>query len=93
MGNGTAIENLTDLNNATGAGGKHFSDHFPTEYLWLTSGDKNYSYGFGTTAGATGTTVVPLVTASARYSDAVFGLTVKSRAGGESTVVSVSSTY
>jgi len=93
MGNGLAIQNNTDLNNATGAGGKHFIDHFPTEYLWLTTGDKNYAYSFSTTAGANGTGVSPLVTASARHSDAVFGLTVKSRTGGESTVVIVSSTY
>ncbi len=93
MGNGTAIQNMTDLNNAAGNGGKHFSDHFPTEYLWLTSGDKNYTYGFGTTAGSSGSGVVPLATASARNSEAVFGVSIKSRAGGDSTVVSISSTY
>jgi prepilin-type N-terminal cleavage/methylation domain-containing protein len=93
LGNGKAIQNLTDMNSTTGAGGKHFADHFPTEYLWLTIGDKNYAYSFGTTVGANGTGVAPLVAASARYSDAVFGLTVKSRTGGESTVIGVSSTY
>src|SRR6185295_8757317 len=35
LGNGHAIQDLADLNGNTGAGGKHFADHFPTEYLWL----------------------------------------------------------
>jgi prepilin-type N-terminal cleavage/methylation domain-containing protein len=93
MGNGTAIQNMADLNSAVGKGNKHFSDHFPTEYFWLTSGDKNYTYGFGTTVGLGGSGVVPLATASARNSEAVFGMNIKSRAGGDSTVVSISSTY
>ena len=92
LGNGKALQNLSEMNSTTGAGGKHFADHFPAEYLLLTSGDKNYVYSFGTTASANGG-VAPVVNASARYSDAVFGLTVKSRTGGESTVVTVSSSY
>ena len=93
MGNGTPLQNMADLNGALGKGGKHFSDHFPIEYLWLTSGDKNYTYGFGTTMGLGGAGLVPLATASARNSEAVFGMSIKSSAGGDSTVVSISSTY
>ena len=92
LGNGNFLVATTD----TGTGGKTFANHFPAEAVWLTSGagggDKYYTYAFASTTGAGGGTV-PLVTASARASDAVFGVTVKSRGGGDSTVIAVSSTY
>ena len=91
LGNGRSITNaLTDV----GTGGKTFSNHFPAEQAWLVSGggDKYYTYTFGSTTGAGGGSV-PKVTASARSSDAVFGMSVKSRGGGDSTVISISPTY
>ena len=92
LGNGKFLAAITD----TGTGGKKFSDHFPAEAVWLTTGsgggDKYYTYTFAATVGPGGGTV-PLVTATGRTSDAVFGVTVKSRGGGDSTVIAVSSTY
>ena len=91
LGNGRSIANaLTD----TGTGGKTFQNHFPAEQSWLVTGggDKYYTYTFGATTGAGGGSV-PVVIASARSSDAVFGMVVKSRGGGDSTTVSISSTY
>ena len=92
LGNGKFLTAITD----TGTGGKNFSDHFPAEAIWLTSGsgggDKYYTYIFASTTGAGGGTV-PLVTATARSSDAVFGYVVKSRGGGDSTVITVSPAY
>ncbi len=93
LGNGIPLT-VPTIDTATGTGGKIFSDHFPVEYGWLVSGggDKYYTYTFGQTTG-TGGGVVPLVTGMARNSDAVFGVSVKSRAGGDSTVTSISGTY
>jgi len=91
LGNGRPIANaLTD----TGTGGKTFQNHFPAEQAWLVTGggDKYYTYTFAATTGAGGGSV-PVVRASARSSDAVFGMVVKSRGGGDSTTVSISSTY
>ena len=92
LGNGNFLVATTD----TGTGGKTFSNHFPAEGVWLTTGsgggDKYYTYAFQSTTGAGGGTV-PLVTATARTSDAVFGMVVKTRGGGDSTVTAVSSTY
>jgi prepilin-type N-terminal cleavage/methylation domain-containing protein len=92
LGNGKFLTAITD----TGTGGKKFSDHFPAEAIWLTSGgsggDKYYTYVFASTTGAGGGTV-PLVTGTARSSDAVFGYVVKSRGGGDSTVITVSPAY
>jgi prepilin-type N-terminal cleavage/methylation domain-containing protein len=93
MGDGTALTPST-IDSAMGTGGKKFEHHFPSEYEWLKSGggDKYYTYTFATTTGPGGGTA-PLVTASGRSSDAVFGMSVKSRTGGESTVMSVSENY
>jgi len=88
LGNGVF---LTAVTNA-GTGGKTFTNHFPAESAWITSGDKYYTYTFASTTGAGGGTV-PLVTSLARSSDAVFGMTVKSKGGGDSTVMTVSSKY
>lgn len=92
LGDGRFLTAITD----SGTGGKTFVNHFPTEAAWLTNGsgggDRYYTYMFSTTTGAGGG-MVPSVTASARTSDAVFGIVVKSRGGGDSTVIAVSSTY
>ena len=92
LGNGKFLTAITN----TGTGNKTFSDHFPAEAIWLTTGsgggDKYYNYVFASTTGTGGGTV-PLVTATARSSDAVFGYVVKSRGGGDSTVITVSPAY
>jgi type IV pilus assembly protein PilA len=93
LGNGTNLTPAT-IESALGTGGKKFQDHFPSEHEWLVTGggDKYYTYSFGMTVGPSGGTY-PLVMATGRNSDAVFGMTIKSRAGGESSVISVSSHY
>ena len=91
LGNGTFMQSVSDIDSAAG-GTKTFTQHFPSEAAWITSGDKSYTYTAVSTVGAGGGTV-PLVTAAARNNDAVFGITVKSLAGGESTVDAISSTY
>src|SRR5262249_51535003 len=93
MGNGINLSPST-LDSAMGTGGKKFQDHFPTEHEWLRTrgGDKYYTYTFGMTIGPSGG-AFPLVTAYGRNSDAVFGMSIKSKAGGESSVVSVSNHY
>jgi type IV pilus assembly protein PilA len=92
LGDGRFLTAVTDA----GIGGITFAQHFPAEAAWLTSGtsggDRHYTYVFSTTVG-TGGGVLPLITASARTSDSVFGILVKSRGGGDSTVIAVSSTY
>lgn len=91
LGNARAIGNaLTDV----GTGGKTFAQHFPAEEAWLVAGggDKYYNYSFKATLGAGGGTV-PFVKATAKNVDAVFGSTVQSRGGGDSTVTAVSATY
>jgi len=96
MGNGRPIQNtLTQA----GIGGLTFAKQFPIEYTWLVlgGGDKYYTYIFGsstgTGAGAVSNGSVPVVIAIARSSDTVFGMVVKSRGGGNSTVLAISSTY
>jgi prepilin-type N-terminal cleavage/methylation domain-containing protein len=91
LGNGTFLTAVTDADAAPGV--RAFSNHFPAEAAWISAGDKSYlAYAFQSTIGAGGGTV-PLVIATARNTDAVFGIEVRSLSGGESTVSAVSSTY
>ena len=90
LGNGTFLTAITTDDKAPGS--HTFASHFPAEASWISAGDKSYSYTFTSTTGAGGGTV-PLVVSNAINADAVFGTTVKSLSGGESTVFAVSSTY
>jgi prepilin-type N-terminal cleavage/methylation domain-containing protein len=73
-------------------GGLGFSSHFPQEADWWDNNDLNYGYDITSVVGPGGG-IVPLVTATALNTDAVFGEVVISLAGGESTISKVSATY
>ena len=90
LGDGTFLNAVGDDDSAPGS--HNFTNHFPAESTWITAGDKAYTYTFQSTTGTGGGTV-PLVTASARNNDAVFGITVVSLSGCESTLSAVSSSY
>jgi prepilin-type N-terminal cleavage/methylation domain-containing protein len=91
LGNGTFLTSISQDDAAPGT--RPFSSHFPAEAAWIAAGDKNYlPYAFRSTRGAGGGTV-PLVRAAARNADAVFGTSVRTLSGGESTVSAVSATY
>ena len=72
--------------------GRTFSEIFIAEGDWLANGDKQYSYSFGQTMGEDGK-MVPLVTATARNSQAIFGEILVSLPSGESTVSKVSDSH
>ena len=90
LGDGAFLSSVQDDDNV--GGNRTFANHFPAEAAWITSGDKNYEYAFAATVGSSGG-FEPVVTASARNDQAVFGTVIKNRAGGRSTVISVSATY
>jgi prepilin-type N-terminal cleavage/methylation domain-containing protein len=89
LGNGTFAASTAAI---ARTGGLAFSSHFPQESQWWDNGDLNYGYTITSTTAAGGGTV-PLVTATATNSDAVFGEVVISLDGGESTVSTVSGNY
>ena len=72
--------------------GKTFSQVFIAEAGWFVDGDKHYSYSSGQTM-SEGEEVIPLVTATARNQDAIFGEILESLPSGESTVRKVSDRY
>jgi prepilin-type N-terminal cleavage/methylation domain-containing protein len=91
LGNGTFLAAVTDDDKAPGT--RPFSSHFPAEAAWIVAGDKNYTYNAPSSTTGVGGGTVPLVVGMAKNTDAVFGTTVKSLSGGESSVMAVSATY
>ena len=89
LGNGTFAASAAAVARTGGLG---FSSHFPQEADWWDNNDLNYAYTVASTTGPGGGTV-PLVTATAINADAVFGSVVRSLAGGESTISTVSANY
>ena len=92
LGNGTFMVTTSDMDKVAG-GTKTFAEHFPAESSWVDLGDKNYlPYSAQSTLGVGGG-MVPLVLATARNTDAVFGITVRTLSGGEATITAISPTY
>ena len=91
LGNGSFVSTTSDFDNIAG-GSKTFAEHFPAEASWIDVGDKSYVYSMKTTLASDGGKV-PMVTATAINTDAVFGIIIKTKTGGESTVTAISSTY
>ncbi len=95
LGNGTFLPAGAAFTQDDSAPGTHFfSQHFPAEAAWIDSGDKSYEpYFYSSVIDPIGGGSIPFVRASARNNDAVFGTTVVSLGGGESTLQNVSTTY
>jgi prepilin-type N-terminal cleavage/methylation domain-containing protein len=90
LGDGTFLTSTADDDKVGGL--RTFAHHFPQEADWIDNGDKNYEYTFSSTVASMGGNV-PLVIATARNNDAVFGVTIKTLGGGEATIELVSSSY